>query len=132
MIDHATFPVSDVARTAKLWTAALKPLGYGVVMELTRAQLPQLPYDHFVGIGAHQKPDVWLRPARGKVDPTHLAISAPDRPSVDACYAAAIAAGFTDDGKPGPRAHYHPTYYGAFVKDPDGHSLEIVCHKPPA
>ena len=62
--------------------------------------------------------------------PLHLAFAARDRKSVDAFYAAAIAAGGKDNGAPGVRAHYHPAYYGAFVLDPDGHNVEAVCHEP--
>ena len=53
-----------------------------------------------------------------------------DRASVDRMHAAAIAAGGTDNGPPGLREHYHPSYYGAFVLDPDGHNIEAVCHRP--
>ena len=48
--------------------------------------------------------------------------------TVDAFYRAAIAAGGTDNGAPGIRAHYHPNYYGAFVRDPDGRNIEAMCH----
>ena len=50
-----------------------------------------------------------------------------DNATVDACYKAAIEAGATDNGKPGPRDHYHPGYYGAFVYDPMGNNIEFVC-----
>ena len=53
------------------------------------------------------------------------------RALVDAFYAAALAAGARDNGKPGPRTAYHPNYYGAFVSI-DGHNIEAVCHLPPA
>jgi hypothetical protein len=49
---------------------------------------------------------------------------------VDAFYKAALSAGFTDNGGPGLRPHYHPNYYAAFVFDFDGHNIEAVCHKP--
>jgi catechol 2,3-dioxygenase-like lactoylglutathione lyase family enzyme len=49
---------------------------------------------------------------------------------VDAFHEAALAAGGTDNGEPGLREHYHPTYYAAFVKDPDGNNIEAVTHKP--
>ena len=62
--------------------------------------------------------------------PVHIAIAAKDRATVDAFYKAAIAAGGRDNGPPGIRAHYHPNYYGAFVRDPDGHNIEAVCHTP--
>ena len=58
----------------------------------------------------------------------HVALAAPDRATVDAFHAATLAAGGTDNGPPGVRAIYHPTYYGAFVLDPDGNNIEAVCH----
>jgi catechol 2,3-dioxygenase-like lactoylglutathione lyase family enzyme len=60
----------------------------------------------------------------------HVAFAADDRAMVDAFYRAAIAAGATDNGAPGLRPHYHPNYYAAFVRDPDGHNIEAVCHRP--
>jgi catechol 2,3-dioxygenase-like lactoylglutathione lyase family enzyme len=58
----------------------------------------------------------------------HIALRARDRKTVDEFHAAALKAGLTDNGPPGPRPHYHPSYYGAFVLDRDGHNLEVVCH----
>ena len=58
----------------------------------------------------------------------HHAIRADTHAEVDAFYAAAMAAGGTDNGPPGLRPHYHANYYGAFVIDPEGHNLEAVCH----
>ena len=52
------------------------------------------------------------------------------RKEVDAFYKAAMAAGGRDNGPPGLRPHYHENYYGAFVLDPDGHNIEVVCHTP--
>ena len=66
----------------------------------------------------------------GPITPNHLAFKAPSRAAVDGFYAAAIAAGAKDDGAPGPRPHYHESYYGAFVIDPSGHPIEAVCHAP--
>ncbi len=62
---------------------------------------------------------------------THVAFAAPDRATVDAFHAAALAAGGRDNGAPGLRPHYHPDYYGAFVLDPDGHNVEAVCRRSP-
>ena len=50
--------------------------------------------------------------------------------AVRAFHAAALAAGGADNGDPGLRPDYHPTYYGAFVLDPDGNNVEAVCHSP--
>jgi predicted lactoylglutathione lyase len=61
---------------------------------------------------------------------THVAFAAESRKTVDEFYAAAIAAGGRDNGKPGLRPHYHENYYGAFVLDPDGNNIEAVCHSP--
>jgi len=61
----------------------------------------------------------------------HLAFRAPSRAAVDRFHAAALAAGGASDGAPGPRPDYGPTYYAAFVIDPDGHKLEAVYNAPP-
>lgn len=131
MIDHLTIVVSDYERSKAFYIAALAPLGYEVVMELTREMIPQLPVDATIGLGIGGKPTVWLRGAEGAVTPTHIALSAKDRATVEAFHAAALEAGAKDHGGPGLRAHYHPDYYGAFVLDPDGYNLEAVCHDPP-
>ncbi|HWN67345.1 MAG TPA: VOC family protein [Haliangium sp.] len=120
MIDHIGVSVRDYTRSKEFYLAALAPLGYAVVME----------FDGAVGLGEGGKPDLWIA-AGGEVDkPTHIALRARDRKAVDAFYQAALAAGGKDNGAPGLRAHYHPSYYGAFVIDPDGNNLEAVCHTP--
>jgi predicted lactoylglutathione lyase len=82
------------------------------------------------GLGSNGKPFFWLADA-GKTSPRiHVAFVAGTRAEVDAFYKAAIAAGGSDNGKPGLRPMYHPNYYGAFVLDADGHNVEAVCHKP--
>ena len=58
------------------------------------------------------------------------ALMAPTRGLVDAAYAAAIDAGGSCDGPPGPRPHYHPDYYGAYVRDLEGNKICVVCHEP--
>lgn len=130
MIDHMTLIVSDYQKSKAFYLAALEPLGYQVVLELTREQVPDLPFAEAAGLGAGGKPDLWLRPAVGdeKVTPTHVAFAAKSHADVDAFHRAALAAGGRDHGEPGPRPHYHPGYYGAFVLDPDGYNIEAVCH----
>jgi catechol 2,3-dioxygenase-like lactoylglutathione lyase family enzyme len=129
MIDHVTFLVSDYQRSREFYLAALAPLGYRLVMELTQAAIPELPVSHFCGIGPG-KPVFWLRPTDGPIGATHVAFRSPDHASVDAFHRAALAAGGRDHGAPGLRTEYHPSYYGAFVLDPDGHNVEAVCHTP--
>jgi catechol 2,3-dioxygenase-like lactoylglutathione lyase family enzyme len=60
----------------------------------------------------------------------HVAFEVPSRELVDAFHAAALEAGGSDNGAPGVREIYHPTYYGAYVFDPDGNNVEAVCHRP--
>lgn len=120
MLDHLTLKVRDLEKAKAFYTAALGPLGYAVMME----------FGEFAGLGAG-KPDLWLRRDPENVRPQHVALSARDRAVVDAFYEAAMAAGATDNGRPGVRADYHPTYYAAFVLDSDGNNLEVVCHAAP-
>jgi len=68
---------------------------------------------------------------KGKATPgngMHIAYLAPSRAAVDAFHAAALDMGGSSEGEPGLRAHYHPNYYGAYVRDPDGNKLQAVCH----
>ena len=119
MIDHLGLSVTDLARSREFYRKALAPLGYGVIMEFPGA----------VGLGAQGKPDFWLGAGTAPT-PVHVAFLSPDRKTVDAFHAAALAAGGKDNGGPGLRPQYHATYYGAFVHDPDGNNVEAVCHQP--
>jgi len=123
VIDHVGIAVRDVAASRRFYESALAPLGFGVVMEV-----PGVPG---AGLGLPGKPSFWIRPGEPS-GPLHLAFHAADRARVDAFHAAALAAGGRDNGPPGVRAHYHPSYCGAFVLDPDGNNVEAVCHVPPA
>ena len=125
MIDHVGVSVSDPVKSRRFYEGALAPLGYAQVMEV--------PVEHtggrvVVGYGVPPKPDFWIASGAPQQPPVHLAFRADNREQVDAFYKAALAAGGRDNGPPGPRPHYHPGYYGAFVLDPDGHNIEAVCH----
>lgn len=128
MIDHYTLLVRNYARSKAFYLAALAPIGYALVMEFEQGQIPGMN-GTFGGFGPAGKPYFWLRPSPS-ISPTHLAFTAENRAAVDAFYEAAIKAGASDNGPPGLRPHYHPNYYGAFVLDPDGYNVEVVCHKP--
>ena len=129
MIDHMTILVTDYRRSAKFYLQALKSLGYAMTMELDDVTYPDLPSAFFAGLGVGGKPDLWLRPSK-TVAPTHVAFRAESRSMVDAFYHEALAAGGTSNGEPGPRTQYDPHYYAAYVLDPDGYNIEVVCHKP--
>jgi catechol 2,3-dioxygenase-like lactoylglutathione lyase family enzyme len=120
MLDHIGFPVRDLAKTRAFYTAALAPFGIGVVKESPGG----------IGFGKAGRPQLWFGsdppPPRG----IHLALAAANRTEVLEFYAAAMAAGATDNGAPGLRPRYHPNYYAAFVLDPDGNNVEAVCHNP--
>ena len=127
MLDHIGFSVSNMKVSRIFYEKALKPLGITPLMEVT----PEMTGtgDSHVGFGAG-RPFFWIGTG-GKVSAgTHVAFATESRKIVDAFYAAAIAAGGRDNGKPGLRPRYHENYYGAFVLDPDGNNIEAVCHAP--
>ena len=122
MIDHVSVRVSDFGRLVAFYRDALAPIGYQVLME----------YPGAVGLGADGKPDLWLMQTEQQLNPTHVALSSASRGPIDAFHAAGLAAGGTDNGPPGLREDYHPTYYAAFVRDPEGNNIEVVCHADPS
>jgi catechol 2,3-dioxygenase-like lactoylglutathione lyase family enzyme len=121
MIDHVTLEVSDLEKSKRFYAKALEPLGYSPGFER-----PQV-----VGfVNPDGMPDFWIARRADASGPVHVALRSSDRAQVDAFHQAALAAGGTDNGAPGIRAHYHEHYYGAFVHDPDGNNIEAVCHRP--
>ncbi len=126
MIDHTGVKMSNPAQSRRFYEQALAPLGYAVLMELPKEHTGGIVV---LGLGVAPKADFWLQEAQPK-ERSHIAFAASSRKQVDEFYKAALAAGGKDNGAPGPRPHYHPNYYGAFVLDPDGHNIEAVCHDP--
>ena len=123
-LDHVAISTADYATSLAFYEKALAPLGITTHMKFEGDD------GNVAGLGSDQ-PFLWIgdggKLTGGRV---HLAFRAPNRAAVDAFYAAAIAAGGKDNGAPGLREHYHPTYYAAYVFDPDGHNIEAVCHAP--
>jgi catechol 2,3-dioxygenase-like lactoylglutathione lyase family enzyme len=122
VLDHVTLGVIGLARSVAFYDRALKPLG-----------IERLAGDgkRFAGYGANRKAFFWIGERDEVVSDAHVAFGVPDRATVEAFHAAAIAAGGRDNGPPGLRPQYHVHYYGAFVLDPDGHNIEAVCRSPP-
>jgi catechol 2,3-dioxygenase-like lactoylglutathione lyase family enzyme len=120
MIDHVGLNVTDYQTSKRFFEHALAPLGYRVVMDF--------PEHGAAGFGTDGKPEFWVAARDPRGTGTHVAFVVPDRATVDAFHAAALAAGGEDNGAPGMRPHYHETYYAAFVRDPDGNNVEAVCH----
>jgi len=122
MLDHVSIQCADVAASAAFYDAFLEPLGGVRVMD----------FGEVVGYGLPPKPDFWIGPqATGEgFREAHLAFVAPDRAAVRAAFAAAVALGAEVMHEPRLWPEYHPGYYGAFVRDPDGNNVEAVCHTP--
>ena len=119
MFDHIALRTADVDALTSFYEKALAPFGVTKLME----------FDGTVGLGTDM-PRLWLGESDEDTSSVHLAFAAPTRAAVDAFYAAAMAAGGTDNGGPGLRTDYTPTYYAAYVIDPDGNNVEAVCHAP--
>jgi catechol 2,3-dioxygenase-like lactoylglutathione lyase family enzyme len=125
MLGHLSFGVADIERATAFYDAVLAPLG------LTRVWANPLA----AGYGPPGRGDLLaLKRQTVPITPPgpgfHLAFNAPTRASVDEFHAAAVRAGGSDNGAPGLRPHYGPTYYAAFVIDPDGYPIEAVCQTP--
>ena len=122
-IDHLTLFVRDMAASRRFYEAALAPLHASVIEEPG----PPEGWGPALMIGPPGSEDLGISPGEPSA-PVHVAFAAPDRATVDAFHAAALAAGGTDNGAPGLRPHYHAGYYAAYVLDPDGHNVEAVFH----
>jgi catechol 2,3-dioxygenase-like lactoylglutathione lyase family enzyme len=122
MIDHLSTYATDYEATKRFYRQALEPLGYGIQMEF--------PDRRVCAFGPAGKPAFWVIGVSTAASPRHVAFAAPDRGAVAAFHRAALAAGGSDHGAPGLRPDYHPSYFGAFVLDPDGNNVEAVCHAP--
>lgn len=122
MLDHLSIQVADVAASAAFYDAVLAPLGGGRVLD----------FGQVIGYGTPEKPTFWLGPrTTGEgFREAHIAFAAPDRASVVAFRDTAVAAGAEVLHEPRVFPEYHATYYGAFVRDPDGNNVEAVCHMP--
>jgi len=123
---HLTVGVGDLARARRFYDAVLGELG------LPRAKQGK----NFSGWGAVGAPHFFVTlPFDGKQASPGNGVSvsfiAPSREAVDRFWRRAVEAGATDEGKPGLRPHYHPHYYAAYLRDPDGNKIAAVCHDPP-
>jgi catechol 2,3-dioxygenase-like lactoylglutathione lyase family enzyme len=122
MLDHVSIQCADVSVSAAFYDAVLAPLGGRRVMD----------FGDVIGFGVPPMPDFWLGPQTtgSGFRESHIAFNAADRASVRAFFDAATAAGAEVLHEPRVWPDYHPNYYGAFVRDPDGNNVEAVCHSP--
>jgi len=124
MLDHLSIQCADVGTSAAFYDTVLAPLGGRRLMD----------FGAVIGFGVAPKPDFWLGPQTtgDGFRECHIAFVASDRAAVDAFFTAAVGAGAEVLHEPRVWPEYHPNYYGAFVRDPDGHNVEAVCHAPVA
>ena len=120
MLDHVSIQCADMAASSSFYDAVLAPLGGQRVMDFGEA----------IGYGVPPRPDFWIgaQTTGEGFRESHLAFSAPSRAAVQAFFAAARAAGAEILHEPRLWPEYHESYYGAFVRDPDGNNVEAVCH----
>ena len=122
MIDHVSVGVSDLKAARRFYGAVLGAIGYKKMDDREKT----------VGWGKPGKhSEFWInaRPGMKKISTdcgTHICLRAPDTKSVDAFHAAALQAGGTCAGAPGPRPEFGEGYYAAFISDPDGNRIEAV------
>jgi catechol 2,3-dioxygenase-like lactoylglutathione lyase family enzyme len=122
MLDHISIQCTDVEGSARFYDTVLAPLGGERVMD----------FGQVVGFGVPPKPDFWVGPkSTGEgFRESHIAFAAPSRAAVRAFFDAAVAAGAEVLHEPRLWPEYHESYYGAFVRDPDGNNVEAVSHRP--
>jgi catechol 2,3-dioxygenase-like lactoylglutathione lyase family enzyme len=122
MLDHLSIQCADVPASAAFYDTVLEPIGGHRILD----------FGEVIGYGVPPMPDFWVGP-RTTGDgfrESHIAFSAPDRAAVDAFLEAARGAGAEVLHEARVWPEYHPNYYGAFVRDPDGNNVEAVCHAP--
>ncbi|HLX87257.1 MAG TPA: VOC family protein [Acidimicrobiales bacterium] len=122
MLDHLSLQCSDLAASAAFYDAVLATLGGSRIMDMGVA----------IGYGIPPRPDFWISQQDSGTGfrESHIAFSATDRATVRAFFEAAVTQGAEVLHEPRVWPEYHPNYYGAFVRDPDGNNVEAVCHSP--
>ena len=123
MLDHLSIQCRDVTASAAFYDAVLAPLGGRRVLD----------FGEVIGYGS-EFPDFWIGPHRTGEGfrESHIAFQAPDLAAVRAFFDVAVSAGAEVLHEPRVWHEYHPTYFGAFVRDPDGNNVEAVSHQPEA
>jgi len=123
MLDHLSIQCADPAAAAAFYDAVLGHLGGTRVMD----------FGEVIGYGVENNPTFWIGPLEADVAnrPVHIAFVAPDREAVHAFFDEAVGRGATVLHEPRVWPEYHPTYYGGFVRDPDGNNVEAVCQRAP-
>jgi catechol 2,3-dioxygenase-like lactoylglutathione lyase family enzyme len=117
MYDHIGLKVKDLDAAVRFYEAALEPLGC----------VKGSSGEGYAGLGPKDNPGLWLYAGGGPGPGAHLAFRAKDRSAVDAFHQAGLRDGGRDNGAPGVRPDYGPTYYAAFLIDPEGTNVAAEC-----
>jgi catechol 2,3-dioxygenase-like lactoylglutathione lyase family enzyme len=122
MLDHLSIQCADLAASAAFYDAVLAPLGGERIMDGGMV----------IGYGIAPRPDFWIAPRNTGEGfrESHIAFTAPDRATVRAFFEAGVDSGAVVLHPPRVWPEYHPNYYGAFLRDPDGNNVEAVSHGP--
>lgn len=115
LINHIHLRVGDLERSKTFYRAVLDAIGLGEAFGEDE--------------GCFYVDELYIDQADNYVSRVHLAFQSPTYEAVDRFHAAALAAGGRDNGKSGQRP-YHSHYYAAFVFDPDGNNIEVICEEP--
>jgi len=121
---HTTLGTNDRAKAEKFYDAVMAVLGHPVLFKTPK----------FLAYGTPTGEKLFILSPfdGGRAQPgngVHAAFKVDSRRTVDEFHSVALACGGTDEGAPGLRPHYHPNYYGAYVRDPDGNKIQAVCHR---
>jgi catechol 2,3-dioxygenase-like lactoylglutathione lyase family enzyme len=128
IVDHIEFAVRDAEASRRFYELALAPLD--IVRIITVGQERTRTGGTRHGFGKDGYPTLWVHDNESPGAGTHIAFAAQSRTLVDAFHKAALEAGGVDNGPPGIRMRYHAHYYAAYVLDPDGVNVEVVCQRP--
>lgn len=122
MLDHVSIQCADIAASASFYDVVLATLGGQRIMD----------FGEVIGYGVPPTPDFWIgaQTTGDGFRESHIAFSAPTRSAVREFFAAARAAGAEVLHEPRVWPEYHESYFGAFVRDPDGNNVEAVCQLP--
>ena len=126
MIDHIGIAVSDAGRSRDFYDELLGAIGLRRLVTIPAADNERGGDTH--GYGRDDNAFFWIGDDERVGEGTHVAFRVESRAQVHAFHAAGLRAGGRDHGAPGLRPHYGPSYYAAFILDPDGINVEAVCH----
>jgi len=128
ILDHIEFAVQDAEASRRFYEQALAPLDIVRIITVGPERTRNGGTRH--GFGKNGYPSLWIHDNEAPGTGTHIAFAANRQSIVDAFHRTALEAGGIDNGPPGIRSHYHANYYAAYVLDPDGINVEVVCQQP--